>query len=60
MMNVTKPKSMKTFFVIWLGQLLSMIGSGLTGFALGVWIFEQTGQATPFAMTALWSSEGSL
>jgi len=51
--NVTKPKSMKTFFVIWLGQLLSMVGSGLTGFALGVWIFEQTGQATPFAMTAL-------
>jgi len=53
MTNVTKPKSMKTFFVIWLGQLLSMVGSGLTGFALGVWIFEQTGQVTPFAMTAL-------
>ena len=33
-----------------------MVGSGLIGFALAVWIFKQTGQATPFAMTALFSS----
>ncbi len=49
-------KGMRTFFIIWLGQLASMIGSGLIGFALAVWIFEQTGQATPFALTALFSS----
>lgn len=48
-------KGMKTFFIIWLGQLLSMIGSGLISFALAVWIFEQTGQATPFALTALFA-----
>ena len=50
-----KPKSMKTFFIIWSGQLVSMIGSGITSFALGVWIFEETGKATPFAMIALFS-----
>jgi MFS transporter, DHA3 family, macrolide efflux protein len=50
------PKGMKTFNIIWLGQLASMIGSGLIGFALAVWIFEQTGQATPFALTALFGS----
>ena len=44
---------MKTFLVIWFGQLISIIGSGLTGFALTVWIFEQTGQATPIALNAL-------
>jgi MFS family permease len=44
---------MKTFMIIWVGQLISIMGSGLTGFALGVWIFERTGQATPFAITAL-------
>ena len=48
-------KGMKTFFVIWIGQLASMIGSGLIGFALAVWIFEQTGQATPFALTGLFA-----
>ena len=51
-----QPKNMKTFLIIWLGQVISIIGSGMTGFALGVWIYEQTGQATPFALTVLFSS----
>ena len=46
-------RGMKTFLVIWVGQLISIIGSGLTGFALSVWMFEQTGQATPIALNAL-------
>jgi hypothetical protein len=46
-------RGMKTFLVIWFGQLISIIGSGLTGFALSVWMFEQTGQATPIALNAL-------
>ena len=33
-----------------------MLGSGLTSFAPGVWIFQQTGQATPFALTILFGS----
>jgi MFS transporter, DHA3 family, macrolide efflux protein len=48
-------KGMKTFLIIWIGQLSSMLGSGLIGFALAVWIFEQTGQATPFALTGLFA-----
>ncbi len=47
---------MRTFMTIWLGQLVSIIGSGLTGFALAVWIFQETGQATPFALTILFSN----
>jgi DHA3 family macrolide efflux protein-like MFS transporter len=50
------PKGMRTFFIIWAGQLVSLIGSGLTSFALGVWIYDQTGQATPFALTVLFGS----
>lgn len=46
---------MRTFIIIWVGQVISMIGSGMIGFALGVWIYEKTGQATPYAMTALFS-----
>jgi MFS family permease len=44
---------MRTFFVIWSGQLVSTIGSGLTGFALGVWIYQETGSVTLFAMNLL-------
>jgi len=50
------PKGMRTFLIIWAGQLVSLIGSGLTSFALGVWIYDQTGQATPFALTILFGS----
>jgi DHA3 family macrolide efflux protein-like MFS transporter len=50
------PKGMRAFMIIWAGQLISLIGSGLTSFALGVWIFEGTGRATPFVLTALFGS----
>lgn len=46
-------KGMRTFMVIWLGELISMIGSGLSGFAMSVWVFTKTQQATPFAITVL-------
>ncbi|HUG33731.1 MAG TPA: MFS transporter [Anaerolineales bacterium] len=50
------PQGMKTFLVIWIGQLISLLGSGITSFALGVWIFDQTGKATPFALTILFGN----
>jgi hypothetical protein len=51
-----RPQNMRAFLVIWFGELISMLGSGLTSFALGVWIYEQTGKATPFALTVLFGS----
>jgi DHA3 family macrolide efflux protein-like MFS transporter len=54
--TIPAPKNMRTFWVIWGGQFISMLGSGLTSFGLGVWIYDQTGQATPFALTALFST----
>lgn len=38
------------FIIIWFGQLISLIGTTLTDFALGVWIFQQTGSVTQFAL----------
>ena len=51
--STTPAKGMKTFLVIWLGQLVSILGSGLSSFAVGVWIYQQTGQATTLALTIL-------
>lgn len=45
-----RPKGMVTFTIIWFGQLVSTLGSGLTGFALGVWIYENTNSVTLFAV----------
>jgi MFS family permease len=44
---------MKTFSVIWFSQLISIVGSGLTSFALGVWVYQRTGSATQFALITL-------
>lgn len=42
-----------TFMAVWVGQLVSTIGSGLTSFAVGVYIYQQTGSATLFAVNLL-------
>ncbi|HEU4326192.1 MAG TPA: MFS transporter [Roseiflexaceae bacterium] len=41
---------MRTFLIIWFGQLISTLGSSLSSFALGIWIYEQTGEVTQFAL----------
>lgn len=46
----------RTFAWMWLAQFVSGFGSGLTGFALGVWLYQKTGQATPLYLTALAST----
>jgi MFS transporter, DHA3 family, macrolide efflux protein len=42
----------RTFSIVWLGQLVSLIGSGLTAFALGIWVYQRTGSATQFGFIA--------
>lgn len=44
---------MRTFFIIWFGQFVSTLGSGLTGFALGVYVYQQTQSTTLFAINIL-------
>lgn len=41
------------FVVVWAGQVVSVLGSNLTAFALGVWLYRTTGSASPFALVAL-------
>ncbi|MDF5714709.1 MAG: MFS transporter [Rhizonema sp. NSF051] len=47
---------MRIFILIWFGQLISLIGSGLTSFALGVWGYQKTGSATQFALISLFTT----
>ena len=42
---------MRTFFTIWSGQLVSLLGSQLTGFALGVWVYAETSSVMMLALT---------
>lgn len=44
---------MRIFTFIWLGQLVSLIGIWMSTFALDIWVFQQTGSATQFALVTL-------
>jgi MFS family permease len=41
---------MGIFLLIWSGQVVSMLGSSFTSFALGVWLYRQSGSATQFTL----------
>ncbi|MBE9180593.1 MFS transporter [Oculatella sp. LEGE 06141] len=41
---------MRTFIILWLGQLASSIGSSMTYFALTLWVWQQTESATAIAL----------
>ena len=47
---------MRTFILIWFGQIVSVTGSGLTNFGLNVWVYQKTGSVTQFALLALFST----
>lgn len=46
-------KNFYNFLLLWSGEFISAVGSGLTSFGLGVYVFEQTGQASAMALVTL-------
>jgi MFS transporter, DHA3 family, macrolide efflux protein len=47
---VTGRSTLRLFGVVWAAQLVSVLGSSLSGFALGVWAYQRTGSVTQFAL----------
>ncbi len=46
-------KYMRVFFLIWSGQVVSLLGSGLTKFALGIWVYQLTNSVTQYALISV-------
>jgi MFS family permease len=46
---------MRKFTIIWSGQLVSMIGSAMTWFALTIWAWEETGKASALSTIAFFA-----
>ena len=44
---------MRIFIFIWLGQMVSLIGSALTSFPLGIWVYQNTNSVTLLALILL-------
>lgn len=51
-MNYSK-NNFNKFLFLWSGEFISAIGSGLTSFGLGVYVFGQTGKASAMALVTL-------
>ncbi len=49
-MSPRRPVGMAAFIVVWLGQIVSLLGTSMTGFALTIWAYQKTGQATALAL----------
>lgn len=49
-------KLFKNFIILWLGQLISILGSGLTTFGIAAYVYSITGKATPLALTVLFAT----
>lgn len=46
---------MRTFLIIWLGQLGSSVGSRMTSFAMTLWVWDLTQQATALALVGFFT-----
>jgi DHA3 family macrolide efflux protein-like MFS transporter len=48
--SVKKPSGMFGFTIVWLGQIVSVLASMMTQFALTIWMFQETGSATALGL----------
>ena len=51
-MNQSK-SGFNKFLFLWVGELISSIGGGLTSFGLAVYVFQETGSAASMAAVSL-------
>ncbi len=50
-----RPSGMAGFTVVWIGQVISLLGSWMTWFALTIWAWEATGKATALALVGFFA-----
>jgi MFS family permease len=46
---------MTAFTIVWFGQVVSLVGTAMTGFALTLWAYRTTGLATALSMVAFFN-----
>lgn len=56
----TRPTGMFGFTIIWIGQVISLLGTAMTGFALTIWAWQITQQATVLALVGFFTFAPSL
>lgn len=54
-MTYKSPKGMSAFVMVWVGQLFSLTGSAMTGFALQIWVYQKTNSVEAFAAIGIFA-----
>ncbi|HVU14278.1 MAG TPA: MFS transporter [Phototrophicaceae bacterium] len=52
---MSRPTGMRAFLTVWFGQLVSLLGSAMTQFALTIWAYEKTKSATALALVTFFT-----
>ena len=52
-MDAARRQGFRTFVIVWVGQLISLVGTALTGFALALFVYTETGSATQLSFVLL-------
>jgi MFS family permease len=50
MANQNRPTGMWGFTLVWIGQIVSILSTNMSAFALTIWVFQKTGSATSLAL----------
>jgi MFS family permease len=48
--NTNRPTGIAAFIIIWITQIISILASGMTGFALSIWMYQKTESATAMGL----------
>jgi MFS family permease len=48
--SAKRPTGMFGFTIVWIGQIVSLLGTSMTGFAMTIWAYEKTNAATALAL----------
>lgn len=41
---------LRGFVIVWIGQVVSLLGTAMSGFGLTIWVYERTGSATALSL----------
>ena len=50
MQDTNRPTGMFGFTLVWLGQIISVLATNMSAFALTIWVFQKTGSATALGL----------
>jgi MFS transporter, DHA3 family, macrolide efflux protein len=54
-MKPGSPTGMRAFTIIWLGQIVSLLGSAMTWFAFTIWVWKTTGRVTALSTVSFFA-----